>query len=138
DKEYKLYAPRFPKPQQEGWFALLVEEDRDVVHAIKRCMWHHGNGSRSGGGGGGRGRGGRGRGRRGRGGRGAQGGDDSESVVSASTELSGETVQSERVEFKMPAGVPVEKLKVWVVSDGYLNVAFSTQVVERKEYGLDQ
>ncbi|RPA71984.1 Sec63-domain-containing protein [Ascobolus immersus RN42] len=138
DKGYKLYAPRFPKTQQEGWFALLVEEGRDFVHATKRCMWHPGN---SRGGGGGRGRGGRGRGGRGRGGRGAQGGDDSEKAVSeggANERAQFESVQRERVEFKMPEGVPVEKLKVWIVSDGYLNVAFSAQVVERKEYGLDQ
>jgi antiviral helicase SLH1 len=39
DRDAKIYAPRFPKPQQEGWFVLLCKEDKDEILAIKRIAW---------------------------------------------------------------------------------------------------
>jgi antiviral helicase SLH1 len=44
DREGKMYAPRFPKSQTEGWFVLLCKEDRDEIVAIKRVGWNSGNG----------------------------------------------------------------------------------------------
>ncbi|KAB8290439.1 hypothetical protein EYC80_010871 [Monilinia laxa] len=39
DKEGKMYAPRFPKSQSEGWFVVLCKKGSDEVAAIKRLGW---------------------------------------------------------------------------------------------------
>ncbi|TGO63167.1 hypothetical protein BOTNAR_0104g00150 [Botryotinia narcissicola] len=39
DKEGKMYAPRFPKSQSEGWFIVLCSKGSDEVAAIKRLGW---------------------------------------------------------------------------------------------------
>jgi antiviral helicase SLH1 len=39
DREVKMYSPRFPKPQTEGWFVILGKEDTDEIIAIKRASW---------------------------------------------------------------------------------------------------
>jgi antiviral helicase SLH1 len=45
DKEGKMYSPRFPKSQTEGWFVILCNEDRDEIIAIKRTGWSSGHSS---------------------------------------------------------------------------------------------
>ncbi|EHK97427.1 putative helicase mug81 [Glarea lozoyensis 74030] len=40
DKEGKMYAPRFPKSQTEGYFAILCNEGKDEIIAIKRVSWN--------------------------------------------------------------------------------------------------
>ncbi|KAG9230535.1 putative helicase mug81 [Amylocarpus encephaloides] len=40
DKEGMMYAPRFPKSQTEGYFAILCHEGTDEVIAIKRVSWN--------------------------------------------------------------------------------------------------
>ncbi|APA07357.1 hypothetical protein sscle_02g021270 [Sclerotinia sclerotiorum 1980 UF-70] len=39
DKEAKMYAPRFPKSQSEGYFVILCKKGSDEVIAIKRVGW---------------------------------------------------------------------------------------------------
>ncbi|TVY15045.1 putative helicase [Lachnellula arida] len=46
DRDGKMYAPRFPKSQTEGWFVLLCKEDRDDIVAIKRVGWSSGGNGR--------------------------------------------------------------------------------------------
>ncbi|TAQ85230.1 hypothetical protein B7494_g6447 [Chlorociboria aeruginascens] len=47
DSDGKMYAPRFPKSQTEGWFMILCKESRDEIVAIKRVGWNAtGNGNR--------------------------------------------------------------------------------------------
>lgn len=41
----KMFAPRFPKSQTEGWFVLLCREDIDEILAIKRVGWGGGGSS---------------------------------------------------------------------------------------------
>ncbi|KAL5615238.1 hypothetical protein BROUX41_005294 [Berkeleyomyces rouxiae] len=36
----RIYAPRFPKPQTEGWFVVLCDADRDEIIAVKRAGWN--------------------------------------------------------------------------------------------------
>jgi antiviral helicase SLH1 len=36
DKDGKMYAPRFPKSQTEGWFVILCREGSDEIIALKR------------------------------------------------------------------------------------------------------
>jgi antiviral helicase SLH1 len=50
----RIFAPRYPKPQTEGFFVILSYSSTDEVIALKRVGWHDPNRS-----GGGRGRGGR-------------------------------------------------------------------------------
>ncbi|GAB7349890.1 hypothetical protein MBLNU459_g0582t1 [Dothideomycetes sp. NU459] len=40
DAEYKMYAPRFPKPQTEGFFLVVSDPSKDEVIALKRVGWH--------------------------------------------------------------------------------------------------
>ena len=42
DKEARIYAPRFPKPQTEGWFILVGDVEKDELVAIKRLGWKTG------------------------------------------------------------------------------------------------
>jgi antiviral helicase SLH1 len=42
DKDGKMYAPRFPKPQTEGWFVILCNANKDEIIAIKRVGWSAG------------------------------------------------------------------------------------------------
>ncbi|KAK8931903.1 putative helicase mug81 [Metarhizium anisopliae] len=39
DREARIYAPKFPKPQTEGWFVLVGDITRDEVIAVKRATW---------------------------------------------------------------------------------------------------
>lgn len=39
DREARIYAPKFPKPQTEGWFVLVGDIMRDEVIAVKRATW---------------------------------------------------------------------------------------------------
>ncbi|KAH7317566.1 Sec63 Brl domain-containing protein [Rhexocercosporidium sp. MPI-PUGE-AT-0058] len=50
----KMYAPRFPKSQTEGWFVILCKEDKDEIIAIKRVGWNSGGPGGKGNSGGGR------------------------------------------------------------------------------------
>lgn len=47
ERDAHVYAPRFPKPQNEGWFVLLAEPARDDVLAVKRAGWSGGGPGRS-------------------------------------------------------------------------------------------
>lgn len=44
EKDGRIYAPRFPKPQNEGWFVVVGDLARDEVYAIKRLGWAQGAG----------------------------------------------------------------------------------------------
>lgn len=59
NRDWKVHAPRFQKPQQEGWFIILGDKKRDEVLALKRVSWPSGQRGAVGGQGG-QGRGGRG------------------------------------------------------------------------------
>ncbi|CAN8102332.1 unnamed protein product [Discula destructiva] len=48
EREARIYAPRFPKPQNEGWFVVVGDLARDEVHAIKRVGWASGPGKTAG------------------------------------------------------------------------------------------
>jgi len=37
--EFRIFAPRYPKPQTEGYFVLVTETGRDEVLALKRVGW---------------------------------------------------------------------------------------------------
>ena len=43
DREAKMFAPRFPKSQNEGWFVILCDEAKDEILGIKRVGWSAGN-----------------------------------------------------------------------------------------------
>ncbi|KAK2606122.1 putative steryl acetyl hydrolase mug81 [Conoideocrella luteorostrata] len=39
DRDARIYAPKFPKAQTEGWFVLIADVTRDEVLAVKRVTW---------------------------------------------------------------------------------------------------
>lgn len=44
ERDARIYAPRFPKPQNEGWFVLVGDLARDEVYGLKRVGWSQGAG----------------------------------------------------------------------------------------------
>lgn len=44
EREARIYAPRFPKPQNEGWFVVVGDVASDEVLAVKRVGWGQGPG----------------------------------------------------------------------------------------------
>ncbi|KAK5660264.1 hypothetical protein OQA88_12804 [Cercophora sp. LCS_1] len=44
EREGRIYAPKFPKPQTEGWFVVVGDIQRDELVAIKRVGWKGGVG----------------------------------------------------------------------------------------------
>jgi antiviral helicase SLH1 len=39
DRDARVYAPRFPKAQTEGWFVVVADTAKDEVIAVKRVGW---------------------------------------------------------------------------------------------------
>ncbi|KAK8192746.1 putative steryl acetyl hydrolase mug81 [Zalaria obscura] len=39
DPQYRMYAPRYPKPQTEGFFVIVSDPKTDEVVALKRVSW---------------------------------------------------------------------------------------------------
>ncbi|KAF8475719.1 Sec63 Brl domain-containing protein [Kalaharituber pfeilii] len=37
--EFRIYAPKFPKPQTEGWFVIIGDIKADTVYALRRVNW---------------------------------------------------------------------------------------------------
>lgn len=37
--DYRIYAPKYPKPQSEGFFLVVVDPAKDEVLALKRINW---------------------------------------------------------------------------------------------------
>ncbi|KAH9428370.1 hypothetical protein MCOR02_010924 [Pyricularia oryzae] len=45
DREARVYAPKYPKPQTEGWLVLVGDIATDDVVAVKRVGWSGGQGA---------------------------------------------------------------------------------------------
>ncbi|KAI5463233.1 Sec63 Brl domain-containing protein [Mariannaea sp. PMI_226] len=39
EREARIYAPKFPKPQTESWFVVVADVAKDEVIAVKRVGW---------------------------------------------------------------------------------------------------
>ncbi|KAI4865811.1 Sec63-domain-containing protein [Hypoxylon rubiginosum] len=39
EREARIYAPRYPKPQTEGWFVIVCDVARDEILGVKRAGW---------------------------------------------------------------------------------------------------
>lgn len=44
EREARIFAPLFPKPQTESWFVIVADVARDEVIAVKRVGWSAGQG----------------------------------------------------------------------------------------------
>lgn len=44
EREGRIYAPHFPKPQNEGYFVIVCDTARDEIFAVKRVGWSGGKG----------------------------------------------------------------------------------------------
>ncbi|KAI2617549.1 Sec63-domain-containing protein [Hypomontagnella submonticulosa] len=45
EREARVFAPRYPKPQTEGWFVVLCNAARDEILGVKRASWSQGPGN---------------------------------------------------------------------------------------------
>ncbi|KAJ2988581.1 hypothetical protein NUW58_g3896 [Xylaria curta] len=39
EREGRIFAPKYPKPQTEGWFVVVCDKARDEIIAVKRVGW---------------------------------------------------------------------------------------------------
>ena len=39
DKNYRIYSPKYPKPQTEGYFVLVTESTTHDILGLKRISW---------------------------------------------------------------------------------------------------
>lgn len=46
--EYRVWAPKFPKPQFEGFFVIIADVTKDEVLALKRTSWQSGGKAKGG------------------------------------------------------------------------------------------
>lgn len=44
EREGRIYAPKYPKPQTEGWFVVVCNVGSDEIIAVKRAGWSQGPG----------------------------------------------------------------------------------------------
>ncbi|KAI0132303.1 Sec63 Brl domain-containing protein [Xylariales sp. AK1849] len=44
EREARIYAPKYPKPQSEGWFVIVCDTANDEILAVKRAGWSQGPG----------------------------------------------------------------------------------------------
>lgn len=98
--EYRVYAPKFPKSQSEGFFVVVADAAKDEVLALKRANWPStGNvaGGRSAG-------------------RGGNKGKRKEGQVTA------------RAVIKLKPETQERKVRVWVVSDAYVGMEWEVEV----------
>ncbi len=110
--EYRVYAPKFPKPQNEGFFAVVAESGRDEILALKRVMWPQATNSAAGSGSGGGGGGGGG-------------------FAVKGNEGKGETRKpTSRSRIRLEGAMSVRKVDVWVVSDAYIGMVWKVESVE--------
>ncbi|KAI1431506.1 Sec63 Brl domain-containing protein [Xylaria sp. CBS 124048] len=42
EREGRIYAPKYPKPQTEGWFVIVCDKAKDDIIAVKRVGWTQG------------------------------------------------------------------------------------------------
>ncbi|KAF2167827.1 hypothetical protein M409DRAFT_53787 [Zasmidium cellare ATCC 36951] len=91
DREHRIYAPRYPKPQTEGFFVVVVDTANGDILAMKRVGWPANKGGSSGRGGGG---------------------------------------VSTKVSVKVPEASVERKVRVLVVSDGYIGMEWVVDGVE--------
>ncbi|KAK0391137.1 hypothetical protein NLU13_0639 [Sarocladium strictum] len=46
ERDARIHAPKFPKPQTEGWFVIVADVAKDEVIAVKRVGWSAGAGKK--------------------------------------------------------------------------------------------
>ena len=115
--EYRIYAPRYPKPQSEGFFVVVADRARDEVLALKRVNWPStstadstSSASTSSGSGGKAASAGKGKGK------GKEG------------KLATTTTTTARAVFKLKPETRERKLTVCVVSDAYVGLQWEVEV----------
>ncbi|KAI9721013.1 MAG: hypothetical protein M1812_002492 [Candelaria pacifica] len=105
--EYRVYAPRFPKPQNEGFFVLVSESGSDEVLALKRVGWPQFSAGAVG------------------------GGDAKHSVGQGKSKGKGEIRKpTTRSTIKLEAGLQSRKVDISVVSDAYIGMVWKVLSVE--------
>lgn len=110
EREGRIYAPRFPKPQTEGWFVVVGSVSGDEVLGVKRVGW------------GGRGSGdNKGKGKQNAGSSGGRSGGGGVSVGSR---------PSAKAVIRLPESREARKVDVLVISDAYPGLEYKIEGVE--------
>jgi antiviral helicase SLH1 len=104
----RIFAPRYPKPQTEGFFAIVSYSNTDEIIALKRVNWSDPN--RNGG--------------HGRGGRGTNASGGAHSRLQASTKVS------------LPPEAQGKRVDISVLSDSYPDMKWKIEGVEVPEAPL--
>ncbi|KAI0380049.1 Sec63-domain-containing protein [Hypomontagnella monticulosa] len=47
EREARVFAPRYPKPQTEGWFVVVCDAAHDEILGVKRASWSQGPGNKT-------------------------------------------------------------------------------------------
>jgi antiviral helicase SLH1 len=104
----RIFAPRYPKPQTEGFFVILIYTHTDEIIALKRVGWSETGGS-----------GGRG----GRGGRGFSG-------TGTGTGAAGSVGLQANARINLPQEAQGKKVDLLVLSDAYLGMKWRIEGVD--------
>jgi antiviral helicase SLH1 len=104
----RIFAPRYPKPQTEGFFAIISYSNTDEIIALKRVNWPDPNRNGS----------------HGRGGRGANAAGGAHSRLQASTKVS------------LPPEAQGKRVDISVLSDSYPDMKWKIEGVEVPEAPL--
>ena len=134
-REYRIYAPRYPKPQSEGFFVVVADRATDEVLALKRVNWPSstslaGLGSAASGssGGGGSGGGSGGSGGSGAGGIGGKAAASAAKGKGKGKEGRQATTTTARAVLKLKPETRERKVTVYVLSDAYVGLQWDMEV----------
>lgn len=108
EREGRVYSPRYPKPQTEGWFVIVCDVARDEIVAVKRAGWHAGGGKTAGG---------------------KAGGSNSAGVSAGSKPTARASIKLPEPETR-EARTLARKFDVLVVSDAYVGMQYEVLGVE--------
>ncbi|KAL6718330.1 putative steryl acetyl hydrolase mug81 [Lecanora helva] len=105
DPDYRVYAPKYPKPQSEGFFLIVADAARDEILALKRMNWAPAAGE----------------GKKKKG---------DEEGVNGNGGKGGGYRPSARTVVKLRPGARERKVDVWLVSDSYIGMVWKVDGVE--------
>lgn len=106
--EIRIYAPKFPKPQTEGFFVILAYHGTDEILALKRVGWSSLNSQRS---------------------RGRGGGGGASSAGGGIGRHQGNKANA-RCILKIPQSTAPRKVDILVLSDAYIKMMWKVDGVE--------
>ncbi|KAL8747921.1 MAG: hypothetical protein Q9190_000245 [Brigantiaea leucoxantha] len=100
--DHRIFAPRFPKPQTESFFAIVTDPIEDEIVALKRISWPTKDGEK-------------GRGN---------------TNLNTRNAPAAAAAAAAKARFKLEPGTRQRKVEVWVISDAYVGMEWKVAGVE--------